>query len=135
MNIELGETLVTGENNARRETKPLKAFHKLSALSAGHVIEGIHQGKFESKNRPGSFFHVFLAKDGEGYAYGDNKLLDEKITRAKEAATQHGVDTKQAYIQITFNGKVTGKAGRGYYSFSEPTVVKANVTTDSDIPF
>lgn len=139
MTIELGETLVTGENNVKKDMKPLKAFNKLSTMAPGTVIEGIHQGRFESKNRPGSFFHVFLAKDGEGYGYGDNAVLSEKIEFAKTQAKEHGLTDKQVYMQITFNGKVTGKSGRGYYSFSNPTIIKANVADDTitsaDVPF
>lgn len=136
MTIELGETLVVGENNAKKESKPLKAFHKLSALPAGAVIEGIYGGKFESKKKSGLFFHVFTAKDGEAYAYGDNKLLQEKIDAAKAKATEFGLTEKDVYVQITFNGKVVGKEGRGYYSFSNPTIVKASVKDDhSEIPF
>lgn len=139
MTIELGETLVVGENNTKKESKPLKAFHKLSEMKAGEVIEGIYQGKFESKKRPGSFFHVFQAKDGEGHAYGDNKLLDEKINMVKEKAREFGLNEKSVYAMITFNGRVPSKSGRTYYSFSNPTIVKANVTenkiTSEEIPF
>ena len=133
MTIELGETLVVGENNTKRENKPLKAFHKLSEMKAGEVIEGIYQGKFESKNRPGSFFHVFQAKDGEGHAYGDNKFLDEKINLVKTKAQEFGLSEKGVYAMITFNGKVAGKSGRSYYSFSNPTIVKAKVQEDKPI--
>lgn len=139
MSIELGETLVVGENNTGvKENKPLKAFHKLSEMKAGEMIEGIYQGKFESKKLAGSFFHVFKQKDGEGHAYGDNKYLEEKITLVKSKALELGLNEKSVYAMITFNGKVTGKAGRSYYSFSNPTLVKVkeeNTITTTDVPF
>jgi hypothetical protein len=134
MTIELGETLVVGDNNTKKDIKPLKAFCKLSEMKAGETIEGVYQGKFESKKLPGSFFHVLLKSDGEGYAYGDNKLLQEKIDAAKTKAQELGLTEKDVYIKITFNGRVPSKSGRSYYSFSNPTLVKVSKVTD-EIPF
>lgn len=136
MTIELGETLSVGENNTKRDIKPLKEFRKFSVMQPGSVIEGVYQGKFPSKKQAGSFFHVFTATDGEGYAYGDNKLFQEKLDMVKAKAQEHGLTEKDVYTKIIFNGKVTGKAGRAYYSFSNPTIVKIKTTTTTeDIPF
>jgi hypothetical protein len=144
MTIELGQKVVDGASSFTGEKKPLKAFYPLKTLPAGHTIEGIYQGKFESKNRPGAFFHVFQERDGEGCGYGDCKALEGKIEMIKKEAEKLGVTIKELYAVMTYNGRKASKAnpGKTYYDFTMPTIYKlaapiaqaAKIDSDS-IPF
>jgi hypothetical protein len=144
MTIELGEKIVEGSTGVKKESKPLKAFHALKNMAAGQTIEGIYQGKFESKKTPGAFFHVFQDRNGDGFGYGTCKALEDKIDMIKQEAEKRGASEKELYAVITFNGRVPNKSGgRTYYSFSTPTIYKivaqveakaAEISADS-IPF
>lgn len=139
MTIELGEQLA-GTGKETGEHKPLKAFYQLKLLEKGHVIEGIHQGRFESKKKPGYFFHVMKTQDGEGYAYGTCQALDDRIKEIKDKETESGT---KIYAKFTFNGRVPSKKNPAmtYYNFSSPAMFPVknieeskNINT-TDIPF
>lgn len=139
MTIELGEKIATGNGENHR---PLKEFYMLKTLPKGHVIEGIHQGRFESKKTPGYFFHVFKAADGEGYAYGTCDALDDRVKDILKKQEETG---KTLYAKFTFNGRIPSKKNpkMTYYSFGFPELFEAKVSdapadksiTGEDIPF
>jgi hypothetical protein len=136
--MELG-TQIEGTGQAEGEHKPMKAFHQLKTLEVGHVIEGIHQGMFESKKKPGYFFHVLKAQDGESYAYGSCQALNDRITEVKDKEKELG---GKIYTKIVFNGRLPSKKNPAmtYYSFSSPVMFpvienKESAPSATDIPF
>lgn len=141
MTIELGDKLPsTAPTNG--ESKPMKEFYMLKNLAAGHVIEGIHKGRFESKKTAGYFFHVMTAADGESYAYGACQALDDRLNEVKKASEESG---QTLYAKIKYNGRIPSKKNpkMTYYSFSAPelypvkgeTKAPGDAITSSEIPF
>jgi hypothetical protein len=130
MTIELGEKIAEGSNGA--EKKGLKEFYPLKNLPAGHKIEGIYKGTFESKKKPGLFFHIFEDKNGDSFAYGTCKAFQDRIEVIKEKEKEVG---GKVYAEITFNGRIKSKKSTNtYYSFSTPTIYSVK-TNDIDVPF
>ena len=114
MSYELGEQVASGTNH-----KPLKEFIQLKNMKKNDVIEGVHQGRFESKAKPGYFFHVLRKLDGEAYAYGTCQALDDRMNEVLKKQEETG---NKLYAKIKYNGRVPSKSNpkMTYYSFSTP---------------
>jgi hypothetical protein len=128
------------------ESKPLEPFYNFKDTPRGTVLDGRYIGKFESKARAGSFFHVFEREDGTRFAAWDNTALGYRVQELQDKEKELGLEAGTLYMSVTFLGKPAGKKS---YSFGKPTIYRiggtgavsqnaqavSNQVTTEEIPF
>ena len=103
--MKLGEKVNLGSSN-KEEGSGLASMNLLRNLDKGHVIKGVHQGKFQSKKRARFWFHVFKDVDGSAHGYGACLALDERVKEIHKKQDELG---KKLYAEIEYQGELDSK--------------------------
>lgn len=120
-------------NEQSGDRKPVTAFHPLKELPKGTEISGRHIGRFESKKKPGYFFHMFENEAGEVHAYGTCSVLDERVRQFEEKLTEFGANKNQVMMSTTFLGRLKNKNNdRTSYKFTQLVVFKPGSSSKTD---